>query len=219
MIIKKLPVWVFCVLFACLCGCSGGGSSSGTGVATSTPESAVYELLAAWQKSEAALVAAEEGGTVVEQESTTEPGYIRFRDLNGEEWQLHVDDVIFNGDSNAEVHTSYQSLDANRGSLKLLFYMIRDMENWYLDTIDVIEMPVVVVTGTGIKGIVSDISSNLPVDGALISIYDAQTNTFIENTTTDETGFYSFELDPGTYYLVIERDGYEPLTYTGVTVG
>ncbi|PKL46892.1 MAG: hypothetical protein CVV42_15035 [Candidatus Riflebacteria bacterium HGW-Riflebacteria-2] len=222
MSVKNLPVWVIFMFFALatLVGCSGGGSSSGAGVSTSTPESAVYELLAAWQNSETSLVSSETGETLVKQETSGEGNYIYFRDMSGEEWPLQIDEVEYLSDSNARVHTSYLSTNATRGSLKLIFTMFKDATAWYLDDIEITELPIVVVSETGVSGVISDETNALPVSGALIEIYDQATGTFAGSTTTSESGFYSFtDLIPGTYYMVIERDGYDPKTISGIIIG
>ncbi|KAF1082081.1 MAG: hypothetical protein GQF41_1721 [Candidatus Rifleibacterium amylolyticum] len=219
---KNLPAWAILMFFAltAMVGCSGGGSSSGAGVNTSTPESAVYELLAAWQSSQAGLVSSETGEALVEQETTGEGNYIYFKDMSGEEWPLQIDEIQYLSSSNARVYTSYLSTNPTRGSLKLIFTMFKDVTAWYLDDIEITELPIVVVTETGVKGVISDETSGLPVSGALIEIYDQATGTFAGSTTTDETGFYSFtNMIPGTYYMVIERDGYDPKTISGIIIG
>ena len=222
MFVKKLPVWVILVSFALtvLCGCSGGGASAGSSVNISTPESAVYELIESWQTTQTNGVSLEGGQSIIQQTTASTTNYIRFKDLAGEEWFLHIDEVVYLTDSSALVHTSYQSIDASRGSLKLAFMMIKDQLQWYLDDIEVAEVPVVVVTGTGVKGVISDETTNLPVSGALVEIYVQSTGTIAGTATTDETGFYSIVgLEPGTYYMVIERDGFDARTISGIIVG
>lgn len=222
MSVKNLPVWVILMFFALatLVGCSGGSSSSGTGVSTSTPESAVYELLASWQNSQTGLVSNANGEALLKQETTGEGNYIYFRDMSGEEWPLKIDEVEYLSDSNARVYTSYQSVNPARGSLKLIFTMFKDVSVWYLDDIEITELPIVVVTETGVSGVISDETTALPVSGALVELYDQTTGTLTGSTTTSETGFYSFtDIAPGTYYMVIERDGYDPKTISGIIIG
>jgi len=222
MSVKNLPVWVIFMFFALatLVGCSGGGSSSGVGVSTSTPESAVYEIVAAWQKSQTGLVSSKTGEALLKQETTSEDKTIYFRDMSGEEWPLKIEEVEYLSDSNARVYTSYLSTNPARGSLKLIFTMFKDVTTWYLDDIEITELPIVVVTETGVKGVVSDETSGLPVSGALVELYNQSTGTIAGSATTDETGFYSFtDIAPGTYYMVIERDGYDPKTISGIIIG
>ncbi|HAE38733.1 MAG TPA: hypothetical protein DCG57_08855 [Candidatus Riflebacteria bacterium] len=222
MLEKRLPVLVILVLFAltALCGCSGGGSSVGSGVNISTPESSVYELLESWQATQTSGVSLEGGQSLIQQTTASATRYIRFKDLAGEEWLLQFNNVVYLSSSIAQVHTSYQSLDANRGGLKLLFTMINDQGLWYLENIEVTEVPIVVVTGTGVKGVISDETTNLPVSGVLVEIYNQSTGTIAGKATTDATGFYSIlELVPGTYYMVIERDGFAAKTISGIIVG
>jgi len=221
MSVKNLPVWVIFMFFALatLVGCSGGGSSTGSVVNTSTPEAAVYEILAAWQKSQTSVVSSASEGTLVEQETTSE-NYIRFRDMSGEEWLLRIDEVNYLSSTIARVFTSYLSVDASRGSLKLIFSMVKDQNAWFLDDIQVTEVPVVVINETGVSGVITDKSTGLPVSGAQVDIFDQSTGSRVNSMVTGETGYYSFVgLTPGTYYLVIEREGYEPQTISDIIIG
>lgn len=218
---KNLPAWVVCMLFAltALLGCANGGSSSSSITDNSTPDEAVYKLLAAWNQNETGIISSDNGDATVQQETTNQGHYIKFKDMSGEEWPLHIDDIAYFGSSKALVYTSYQSLDANRGSLKLVFSMIKDAGVWYLEAIEVTEVPVVVVTGAGVKGIVSDKNTSLPVNGAVIELYHQDTGVIVGTTTTDTTGFYAITgIDTGSYYMVIERDGYDPETISNITV-
>ena len=219
--VKRPPVWAILIILAmtAMAGCSGGGSSTGSVVSTSTPESAVYEILAAWQKSQTSVVSSANEGTLVEQE-TTDESYIRFRDMSGEEWLLRIDEIIYLSPSNALVHTSYHSSYASRGSLRLVFAMYKETTGWYLNDIEITEVPVVVVTETGVSGIVTDSVSGLPVSAALVELYDQTTGAFISGISTNEAGFYSFtDLVPGSYYMVIDRAGYEPQTISEIIIG
>ncbi|MBU1107530.1 MAG: carboxypeptidase-like regulatory domain-containing protein [Candidatus Riflebacteria bacterium] len=224
MVVKKQPVWAILVFFALvtLCGCSGGGSQAGSGVVTSSPESAVYEILESWQSSQPSVVSVDGEQPAVRQESTVIPSeerYISFKDMSGELWSLHVTQIVYLSIDIAEVYTSHTSTDANIGSLELIFEMVRESGRWYLEGIRVVEIPVVIVTGTGIKGVLSDESTNLPISGALVELYNQSTGIIAGSTTTDETGFYSIlDLSPGTYYLVIEREGFAPQTISGITI-
>lgn len=219
---KNPPAWVICVLFAltALLGCAGGGSSSSSIADDSTPDAAVYRLLAAWNQNETGIAGSNTGDATLEQETTSQNHYIRFKDMSGEEWLLHVDEIVYVGDSKARVYTSYRSLAADRGSLKITFFMFKDAGVWYLEDIEVTEVPVVVVTETGVKGIVSDKNTQLPVSGAVIELYNKQTGVLAGTTTTDTTGFYSITGIPAdSYYMVIERAGYDPITISDITVG
>ncbi len=153
-------------------------------------------------------------------QDTTGENYIKFKDMSGEEWPLRIDEVVYLGPSVARVFTSYRSVNANRGNLKLTFSMVKDQSSWFLDDIEVTEVPVVVVTDKGISGIISDKTTNQPVNGAQIDIFNQTSGSRVDSMVTDATGFYSFtNLSPGTYYLVIERDGYEPQTISGIIIG
>lgn len=224
MVIEKPPVWAILLLFALvtLCGCSGGSTKTVTGVDTSSPESAVYQILESWKNAQPSVISVNSEQPAVREETTvvpTEDRYIRFKDLSGEIWSLRVTKIVYLSTDIAEVYTSHTSLDANLGSLELIFEMIRESGRWYLNDIRIIEIPAVVVTGTGVKGVISDETTNLPVSGALIELYEKNTSTLAGSATTDETGFYTIlDLAPGTYYMVIEREGFAPRTISDITV-
>jgi CheY-like chemotaxis protein len=56
-------------------------------------------------------------------------------------------------------------------------------------------------------GQVIDINSNEPVKGAIIRLFDNQKQ--IDVTISDNEGRYSFIVDPGTYYLKVNTDGFK----------
>lgn len=203
-----------------LVGCSGGGSSPSSAVQSETPEVAVSRIFDSWRADGAPVFNIGGDGSIAAQTTTSTDRYIRFRDLSGKEWQLKVLDVVYSGDSNATVNTQYTSeLNSTIGGLKIGFNMIKDAGVWSLAGLTVTELPVVVVEQHGIKGIVIDRLTNLPVSGARVEAYNAVTGVIAGYTVTDSTGFYQIlELPAATYYLVINRSGYEPYTITGIVV-
>ncbi len=203
-----------------LVGCSGGSSSPGSVVQTETPEVAVSRIFDSWRADGAPVFNIGGDGSIAAQTTTSTDRYIRFRDLSGKEWQLKVLDVVYSGDSNATVNTQYTSeLNSTVGGLKIGFNMIKDAGVWSLAGLTVTELPVVVVEQYGVKGIIVDKITGLPVSGARVEAYNAVTGVIAGYTVTDSTGFYQIlELSPATYYLVINRSGYEPYTIAGITV-
>jgi len=75
----------------------------------------------------------------------------------------------------------------------------------------------VMVRGTGIFGIVNDITTNAPLVNVAASL--STFNEEIATTTTDEFGFYSFtNVSASTIYIVdVEFAGYHPDMATGMT--
>jgi hypothetical protein len=70
-------------------------------------------------------------------------------------------------------------------------------------------------TTGGITGTVTD-ESGAPVAGASVKIVSASQSA---NASTDAAGKFNFlSLAPDTYTVSIEKDGYNPLAYAGVTV-
>ena len=55
-------------------------------------------------------------------------------------------------------------------------------------------------------GQVIDINTNEPVRGAVVRLFDNQKQ--VDVTITDSQGHYSFIVDPGTYYLKVNLDGF-----------
>jgi len=67
--------------------------------------------------------------------------------------------------------------------------------------------------GELVEGTVTDGST--PVPGAVVRLYN---NNYSATTTTDENGYYSFSnVPPGTYFIVVSREGFVDQTKT-VTV-
>lgn len=56
-------------------------------------------------------------------------------------------------------------------------------------------------------GQVIDINSNEPVKGAVVRLFDETKQ--IDVTITDNEGRYSFIVDPGTYYIKVNGDGFK----------
>lgn len=201
-------------------GCSGSGGSSSPGGETldSTPEAAVKELFNSWKTSNSFRYDSQ--GKILAQESSTGTvGYITFKDLKGTEWLFLVDKVEYLSDSLATVYTSYYySGSPQFGGLKVNFHMVKDQGLWFLESMEVIEVPAVVVTGTGINGVITDKVTNLPVSGARVEAYNSS-NQLVGYSVTDSSGYYEVkDLLPGTYYLVVSRAGYAPYTISGVVV-
>lgn len=200
-------------MVALLVGCSGGGST-GASVQSESPEAAVNKIVENWRAGSAPVFAIGSGGNVVAQTTTTEARYIRFRDLSGNEWKLRFLDVVYASTVQAVVNTEYLfESNTSIGGLKIGFNMIKDAGVWYLDGLQITELPAAVVVQSGIKGVITDKITGLPVGGVRVEAYNQATNAIAGYAVTDSAGFYQIlELAPATYYLVINRDGYEPYT-------
>ena len=201
-------------------GCSGGGNSpAGAPVQTESPETAVSRLFASWQAGPAPVFAIKNDGSIAAQ-TTAIDRYINFRDLSGNAYKLKFLDVVYASDAAATVNTEYTSeLNVSIGGLKIGFNMLREAGAWYLGGLTVTELPVVVVQQNGVKGVVTDTVTRLPISGARVEAYNSTTGVIAGYAVTDSVGFYQIlELPAGSYYLVLRRDGYEPYTLTGITV-
>lgn len=200
-----------------LTGCSGGSSAPAASVDT-TPEAAVVDIFNNLKA--ASLFRYDSQGKVLAQETTSsESGYISFRDLSGETWLLKIVEIVYSSDTSAKVYTSYYYSGAPQfGGLNIVFNMVKDENVWFLESMNITEMPAVVVVGTGINGAITDQVTRLPVSGARVEAYDSS-NQLVGYAVTDSSGYYEImNLSPGSYYLVVSRDGYAPYTISGIQV-
>lgn len=209
-----LMLLVFLPVFT---GCLSSGSQTSSSISPETPEKEVARILQSWQQTSPVFVPTSKGSLMSAEE--TSGNYISFKDLSGEVWTLKIEDILYVTEGNAIVTTYYYSINAEQGNLKIVFNMIKDQGFWYVDDITIEALPIVVVTGTGIKGVISDNVNNAPVEGALIEAYEQTTGTLAGSTVTGADGFYSItDLAPGNYYIVVARDGYSPYTISGIVV-
>lgn len=58
-------------------------------------------------------------------------------------------------------------------------------------------------------GVVSDASTHLPVDKAVVRLFAKEYDKFIDTQITGNKGRYAFLVGQGTYYLTVDRNGYE----------
>ena len=201
-------------------GCSGSGSSAtvGSAVSDSSPEAAATEIFRNLLSSSYFRVG-NDGRILAQETSSGSTGYITFKDMSGETWQFLVEKVEYLSEVNAAIHTSYYYSGAPQyGGVKVIFNMVKDQNVWYLDTMSIVEVPVVVVAGTGIKGVITDKVTNQAVSAARVEAYNSS-SLLAGYAVTDSGGYYEITgLTPGTYYLVISRDGYAPYTISGIQV-
>lgn len=219
--IFKLSLALFFFFLLALTGCSGGGGEAGpVAPATATPEAAVAGLFNDWCQSQVFRFDTAQGKIVAQESTAGENGYISFRDMSGTTWQFKIDKVEYFSANSAAVHTSYYYSGAPQfGGLKVSFMMVKDSGNWYLNNLVITQVPAVVVVGTGINGVVTDKVSGLAVSGARVEIYNASAATLAGYAVTDSSGYYEInELSPGSYYVVISRDGFAPYTISGIQV-
>lgn len=203
-----------------LVGCLGSGSQTASLTEPETPESAVSEIFASWRANSSQLFAIGADGRVTAQTTASETRYIRFRDFSGTDWQLIFTDVTYVTSELARVNTLYYYNDNPAyGGLRVVFLMAKDDGNWFLEGLEIVALPAVVVDAYGVKGVITDKISGLPVSEVRVEAYNQATNAISGYAVTDTAGFYQItEMTPGTYYLVINRDGYEPYTISGVVV-
>ncbi|MFC3959196.1 right-handed parallel beta-helix repeat-containing protein [Halovivax cerinus] len=67
-------------------------------------------------------------------------------------------------------------------------------------------------------GGVFDANTTDPIAGATVSVADPETGVEAASTTTNESGMFSVGVEPGTYDVTADADGYEPSTDSGVEV-
>jgi hypothetical protein len=201
-------------------GCSGGGSTAPSEV-SSKPEEAVMQILDQWRVSESPMFRFTESGTIQTSDTQeSERGFITFKDLSGETWQLLFEKVEYVSSSEALVYTGYYSSGAPQfGGLKIIFRMIKDVDVWMLDGLEVIEIPAVVITETGINGVVTDKVTGLPVSNVAVEAYNVADDHLVGYDVSDSGGYYEIlNISSGEYYLVFTREGYESWTVSGIQV-
>jgi uncharacterized surface anchored protein len=214
LLLLLLPVMLFT-------GCAGGSGQAP--YVNETPEEAVMKILDSWRSSESMNFAYDSSGKIVAQEvisSEVVSGTIEFKDLSGEVWIFNLEKIEYETSVIARIYTNYYYSGAPQfGGLKVVFKMVKDQGIWFLDGLEVTEVPAVVVTGTGVNGVITDKVTGLPVSSARVEIYSASDNLLAGYSVTDENGFYEIlELAPGNYYLIVSRDGYAPYTISGIQV-
>lgn len=214
-------------MFALLCvvvslvGCMGGGSQSPSMTEPETPEKAVGEIFSSWRAGNGPVFAVSSTGSITAQTTASETRFIRFRDFSGELWELMFSGVEYVSADYARVNTHYYySGNPQYGGLKVVFLMVRDNGAWFLNGLEIVELPaVVVIPGTGIKGYLTDEISKAPIQGAVVEAFNQATSVSYGSDGTDTSGYYEISpLPAGTYYLVINREGYEPRIIRDVVV-
>lgn len=61
-----------------------------------------------------------------------------------------------------------------------------------------------------LEGVVTEFPGNEPVRGALINVKDINDDRIVQTATTDNEGkYYVKDLDPGTYRVAVEVEGFE----------
>lgn len=216
-----LAVLLLLFVLGTLTGCLSSGSQTAANIEPETPQKAVYEVFDTWRQQTAPVFSVTPQGAITSGETvpTTDANYIRFKDLSGEIWSLRLETVTYLTPESAKVYAYYNTISAEHGGLKIIFSMVKDQGKWFMDDMEIIALPVAVVTGTGIKGIITDKVTNLPVTGARVEAYNQSTGTIAGYAVTGSNGFYSIvDLQPGSYYLVVARDGYDSYTISGIVV-
>ena len=218
--ISRIGIVALLCLLVFLAGCSGGGSKGPLLDGINSPEAAVAEIFAGWRASQATVFAVRAEGVVTAQTSEGETRYIRFRDLSGNSWELTFSGVDYLSADLARVKTYYYySGRPDYGGLRIAFVMVRESGQWFLSNIEIIDVPAVVVEVAGIKGVLKDEITNLPIQGAVVEAFNQTSNESFGSVVTDASGYYEISpLPAATYYLVINREGYEPRIIRDVVV-
>jgi len=215
----RRPILTLATLFVVislvfLTGCGGGGSPAASQAIGRSPEAALRESLSGWQTG---------GGPLLPLVSSPVPavsgsgsyGSITFRDLSNGTWTFDITNIIYFGDDLAEIDTVFTTTYAATDTAKINFTMVRENGEWVIENIEVYLPPAGISTSGGtLQGVVTDAlygsSSPTPVSGALVYI----SGTSLQ-AVTDSNGYYEINgIPPGTYQIVITRDGYAPQTFT-----
>jgi len=215
--------YLFPFILACMVsfgGCQGNQTPTGVSQAE-TPEMAVRKLVA---------VMSNEGRPAVPLAETTSgtPKYITFRDFSNNLWQFFVEKTLYPSADSADVYTFYSydpakvaSSTVSSFTVKIKFQMVRVNNEWVLNdfiyTLTSEAPPIVVVTGMGVQGYITDSSTGKPISNAAVALYQGE--TLIESTLTAANGYYSLTVSvPGVYTLVATKDGFEFLTIPGISI-
>ncbi|MDD2999878.1 MAG: carboxypeptidase-like regulatory domain-containing protein [Candidatus Riflebacteria bacterium] len=222
-----LAVLILLCLVVSLTGCAGGGSQTAAGVEPESPEKAVYEIYNSWRAGNGPAFVMQNDGQITAQTETSGSGglgYIHFHDFSGAEWHLTVKDVVYETSDRAIVNTYYYfSGNVAYGGLTIGFVMVRDNGTWYLEGMDIVELPAVIVPveGIGVMGYLRDETTSpaMPIQGAVVEAFNQSTDVSYGSDATDANGYYEISpLPAATYYLVINRAGYEPRVIRDVVV-
>ncbi len=207
---RPVMIMLFCaVLLTLLTGCGGGGgggTASFLPVGTS-PEETLRRSLAEWQQGGGPTLALVSGASSY--------GSITFRDLSDKTWTFAITQIIRFGDDLAEIDTIFTTSYAATDTAKINFTMVREEGEWVIESISVYIPPAGIPSSGGtLQGVVTDAlygsSVPTPVAGALVYISGTDFQA-----VTDANGYYQIDgIPPGTYDIVITRDGYAPQTFT-----
>ncbi len=63
--------------------------------------------------------------------------------------------------------------------------------------------------GRGAYGTVTDVRSNAPLDRVIVRLFDSKYNRHLQTLTTSEKGRYAFLVNAGSYYILMNKDGYK----------
>lgn len=204
-------------------GCSSGGGSVTNSTLVVEPEIVVQNMIAQWHSSSNGPVfSADTNGKPIVVSSTRPSeeslGIIKF-DLFGETWELRVDKVEYTGDDKAIVHTTYAKRSETSGGLTTLFYLYKEDSHWFVYEISVVELPSVISSSGVIEGFITNEVNDAAVPEARVEAYLENSQVLAGSAVTATNGFYKIsDLQPGAYYLVIDREGYSPYTKTGIIV-
>lgn len=137
---------------------------------------------------------------------------IRLYDLAGNNAYVLTVASITRNDLDATVDCYYTYGSGTTDVLTVSFMMEFDEGKWWFEDVAITDggnpNPPPTPTENGVEGYVKD-ASGAAISGAMVQAFSVKDlDTVVNYTTTDSTGKYQLELDPGDYILVATKDGY-----------
>ena len=190
-----LGIMMFSALF--LIGC-GGSSNDKQILESERPDAAVIRIANEIRSSARAA-------------SGAPAKVLKLYDLAGNVYSLDVANIT-KTDLDATVTCYFTYGSGSTDVLTILFNLVFDEGKWWFEDVDITDggnpNPPPTPTEDGVEGYVKD-ASGAAISGAMVQAFSVKDlNTVVNYTTTDSTGKYQLELDPGDYLLVATKDGY-----------
>ncbi len=190
-----LGIMMLSALF--LTGC--GGSSDKQIMESERPDAGVIRIANEIRASAARKASGPEGKV------------LKLYDLSGNVYSLDVADIT-RSELDASVTCYFTYGTGSEDVMTIVFTLKFDEGKWWFEEVDIKDggkpNPPPTPTEDGVEGYVKD-ATGAAVSGAMVQAFSVKDlNTVVNYTTTDSTGKYQLELDPGDYLLVATKDGY-----------
>lgn len=194
-----LGIMMFSALF--LIGC-GGSSNDKQILESERPDAAVIRIANEIRASAASPRKAD---------GNPEKQVLKLYDLAGNVYALDVADIT-KTDLDATVTCYFTYGTGSKDVMTIIFGLVFDEGKWWFEEVKITDggnpNPPPTPTEDGVEGYVKD-ASGAAISGAMVQAFSVKDlNTVVNYTTTDSTGKYQLELDPGDYLLVATKDGY-----------